>query len=127
MKKLLGFLFLGFFLSGCYQSSLTYVAPATSGIAQGRLSQSLVSTSLSYGVKQKTGKTPIEHVLNESQIKTVEKQKQNLNLCIKNAEFCSAIKARIENTRREFFKKRFENTRKHLSDLNPKKVANLKN
>ena len=127
MKKLLGFLFLGFFLSGCYQSSLTYVAPATSGIAQGRLSQSLVSTSLSYGVKQKTGKTPIEHVLNESQIKTVEKQKQNLNLCIKNTEFCSAIKARIENTRREFFKKRFENTRKYLSDLNPKKVANLKN
>ena len=34
------------------------------------------------------------------------------------------MKKKLEN-RREFLKKRFENTRKHLSDLNPKNIGKL--
>jgi len=126
MRKFLSFLFLGFLLSGCYQSSLTYVAPATGGLMQGKASQSLVSTSLSYAIKEKTGKTPLEHVFNENQIKSIESKKAKLNPCEKNLEFCSAIKARIEKTRTELLRNRVEKTRKQLQSLNPKKLVKLK-
>ncbi len=126
MRKFLSFLFLGFVLSGCYQSSLTYMAPATGGLVHGKASQSLVSTSLSYAVKEKTGKTPLEHIFSENQIQSIELKKEKLNPCEKNLEFCSAIKARIEKARAELLRNRVKKTRKQLQSLNPKKLAKLK-
>ena len=126
VRKFLSFLFLGFLLSGCYQSSLTYVAPATGGLIQGKASQSLASTSLSYAIKEKTGKTPLEHVFTEKQIETIETKKAKLNPCEKNLEFCSAIKTRIEKARTELLKNRIEKTRKQLKSLNSKEIAKLK-
>ena len=38
MRKILGLLFFGVFLTGCYTSSLTMVGPAT-GVASGKLSE----------------------------------------------------------------------------------------
>jgi hypothetical protein len=72
MRKLIGLLILFFLLSGCFETSLV-VGPAIGG-AQGRLAQSSISTALSYGVKYKTGKYPIQHILKkkkEEAVKTV--------------------------------------------------------
>jgi hypothetical protein len=42
------------------------------GGAQGKLAQSSVSTALSYGVKYKTGKYPIQHILKKEKEKAVK-------------------------------------------------------
>ena len=70
MRKLNGLLILLFLLSGCFETSLV-MGPVIGG-AQGRLAQSSVSTALSYGVKYKTGKYPIQHILKQKKEKAVK-------------------------------------------------------
>ena len=100
MKKTLVLLFFGIFLTGCYTSSLTMVGPAT-GVASGKLTETATSTTINHIVKKKTGKTPIEHVLSEKQITTLDKTKSKISPCTKNPEFCSMINKRIEKTRKQ--------------------------
>jgi len=69
MRKLVALLISLFLLSGCFETSLV-VGPAIGG-AQGKLAQSSVSTALSYGVKYKTGKYPIQHILKQKKEKAV--------------------------------------------------------
>ena len=76
MRKTIGFILLGFLLSGCYASSLTYVGTGA-GIVQGKSIQSVATHAASVAVKNQTGKSPIEHVLNPDQI--ILTTKQNLN------------------------------------------------
>ncbi len=47
------------------------MGPAIGG-AQGKLAQSSISTALSYGVKYKTGKYPIQHILKQKKEKVVK-------------------------------------------------------
>ena len=70
MRKLIGLLISVFLLSGCFESSLV-MGPAIGG-AQGKLAQSSVSTALSYGIKHKTGKYPIQHILKKKKEKAVK-------------------------------------------------------
>jgi hypothetical protein len=100
MKKIIGLLFFGIFLTGCYTNSLTMVGPAT-GVASGKLSETATSTTINHIVKKQTGKTPIEHVLSEKQIKTLDKTKSKINPCNKNPDFCAVINKRIEKTRKQ--------------------------
>ena len=100
MKKIVGLLFFGIFLTGCYANSLTMVGPAT-GVASGKLSETVTSTTVRHIGKKHTGKTPIEHVLGEKQIKTLDKTKSKINPCTKNPDFCKAINLRIEKTRKQ--------------------------
>jgi len=96
MRKSLGLLFLGLFLTGCYTSSLTMVGPAT-GVASGKVSETAVSTSINYMVKKQTGKTPIEHVLTQNQIKSYESTKSKLSPCKQNEKLCSIVSDRVSN------------------------------
>jgi len=66
-------IFLFFFLQGCYQTSLAPMIGPAAGASQGRIAYSAVSTSVSYGVKHKTGKYPIEHILKREKDKVVKK------------------------------------------------------
>jgi len=100
MKRVLILLFFGMLLTGCYTSSLTVVGPAT-GVASGKISETAASASLNYVVKKRTGKTPIEHVLSESQIKTLETNKAKVNPCKKNEELCSIVSTRIEKMQKQ--------------------------
>ena len=45
MRKIIGLLFFGIFLTGCYANSLTMVGPAT-GVASGKLSETATSTTI---------------------------------------------------------------------------------
>ena len=74
MSRIAILLFFGLLLTGCYTSSLTVVGPAT-GVASGKISETAASTSLNYIVKKQTGRTPIEHVLSDNQIKTLDATK----------------------------------------------------
>ena len=100
MRKIIGLLFFGIFLTGCYANSLTMVGPAT-GVASGKLSETATSTTINHIVKKQTGKTPIEHVLSEKQINTIDKTKSKINPCNKNPDFCAVINKRIEKTRKQ--------------------------
>ncbi len=100
MGKTLSLLLFGLFLSGCYTSSLTMVGPAT-GVASGKLSETAASTTINHIVKKQTGRTPLEHVLSEKQIETVEKTKEKINPCKQNKELCSVLSTRIEKTRKQ--------------------------
>ena len=100
MRKILGLLLFGLLLSGCYTNSLTMVWPAT-GVASGKFSETVASTTVNHVVKKRTGKTPLEHVLSEKQIKTVDKTKAKLNPCEKNKKLCSVVNARIKETRKQ--------------------------
>ena len=62
MKKVIFVVIATVFLNGCFQV-LALVGPAATGVASGNIYQSAFSYSLSYGVKQKTGKTIIENVI----------------------------------------------------------------
>ena len=54
MRKTIGLILMGFLLSGCYASSLTYVGTGA-GIAQGKSIQSLATHTASYAIQQQTG------------------------------------------------------------------------
>jgi len=100
MRKIIGLLFFGIFLTGCYANSLTMVGPAT-GVASGKLSETVTSTTVRHIVKKQTGKTPIEHVLSEKQIKTLETSKARINPCNKNKELCSILNTRVEKMQKQ--------------------------
>ena len=81
MRKLVVLLTSVFLLSGCFESSLV-MGPAIGG-AQGKLAQSSVSTALSYGIKYKTGKYPIQHILKQKKEKTVKILEQKKEKSVK--------------------------------------------
>ena len=62
MKKVIFVVVTMLFLNGCFQV-LALVAPAASGVATGKVYQSALSYSLSYGIKKSTGKTVIENII----------------------------------------------------------------
>ena len=62
-----------FFLQGCYQASLAPMIGPAAGVSQGNLTYSAISSGVNYGVKHKTGKYPIEHVLKRERDKVVKK------------------------------------------------------
>ncbi len=123
MKKIIGLLFFGFLLTGCYTSSLTVVGPAT-GVASGKLSETVTTTTVRHIVKKQTGKTPLEHVLSEKQIKKIDKSKSKINLCNKNPDFCRAINSRVEKTRKQLIglnlQARIEKNHKTISSIQKK-------
>ncbi len=97
MRKIFVLIFCGFLLSGCYASSLTYVGTVGTGagIVSGKSAQSIATQTASMAIKQKTGKSPLEHMLNQEQIKTYEKTKAKLNPCEQTPELCSKINLRV--------------------------------
>ena len=70
MRKLVGLLISFFLLSGCFETTLV-MGPAVGG-AKGKLTQSSISSVLSYGIKHKTGKYPFQHILKQKKEKAVK-------------------------------------------------------
>ena len=58
---------------GCYQTSLAPMLGPAAGASQGRIAHSAISSGISYGVKNQTGKYPIEHILKREKNKIVKK------------------------------------------------------
>ena len=83
MKNIIFVVIAALFLNGCFQV-LALVAPAATGVASGNIYQSAISYSLSYGVKQTTGKTIIENVIDLNKDfkhkKQIAKNKANKDL-----------------------------------------------
>ena len=63
IKRLLLIVVIGVSVSGCFMAPLALVGPATSGFSTASIIQSGISTGANYVVKQSTGRTITEHVL----------------------------------------------------------------
>ena len=115
MKKLIFLLSIIFLLNGCAES----IALLSTGASNGKIVQSTFNTAISYGVKTKTGKTPIEHAIAYAEEKNPEKKRET---CISflektRSEFCTIAKKQISLTNTVLVKK----TTKVLKQI-PKKI-----
>ena len=99
MKKIFSALAMAFLLSGCVES-MALLGPATSVAGSGNVAQSVVSSAISYGVKQQTGKSPSEHALAYVKKHNPENKKEKCieSIDITNSEACAALKENISKT-----------------------------
>jgi hypothetical protein len=100
MKKTLSLIVALFLLNGCAET-FALLGPVTSFSAgSGKIAQSAISSTVSYGVKKQTGKSPSEHAFAYVKKHNPESKKEK---CIEfidstNSETCAAIKKNIAKT-----------------------------
>jgi hypothetical protein len=127
MKKILGLLVILLFLNGCAET----VALLGTGVSNGKIIQSSISSSVSYGVKKQTGKTPLEHAIAYADQKNPQKKKEHCLSFIEktNSEICAIVKKQLKITKSKILKKSKENPIKDLTSslqLNINKKSKIK-
>ena len=106
MKKIFGLLTTLILLSSCAQS-LTLLGPASTTVTGGKLTQSAVSSSISYGIKKHTGKTPMEHAIAYAEEKDPNREKEPCLSFVEktNSEICAIVKKQLNITKSKILKK----------------------
>jgi len=115
MKKIAGLMLTLVFLSGCVES-MALLGPMS---GSGNMAQSALSSSVSYGVKKQTGKSPMEHVIAYAEKHNPEKKKSKCVSFIEgtNSEICEAVKKNILETKEYFANKQKIIKRSLIEDL----------
>ena len=117
MKKIFVLLGSMFLLVGCVES----VAVMSTGAANGKIVQSAINTGISYGIKARTGKTPMGHALAYTKKQNLEAKQDSCSSFTskKNLNICSKVKERIAFNQDEIKKIRSVNqfTKKFSSTL----------
>ncbi len=100
-------------LTSCAES-VALLGPATS-LGSGNMMQSAITSSVTYGIKKETGKSPVEHAMNYIEKHNPEKKKVRCVSFLESTsnEFCTVIKNRfaeiqssiIENSKIKFLDK----------------------
>jgi hypothetical protein len=127
MKKILGLLAILLFLNGCAES----VALLGTSVSNGKIIQSSISSSVSYGIKKQTGKTPLEHAIAYVDQKNPQKKKEPCLSFVEktNSEICAVVKKQLKITKSKILKKSKENSIKDLTSslqLNINKKSKIK-
>ncbi len=99
MKKVFLLLMSLVLLNGCAES-VALLGGSVGGASSGRVLQSSLTSTLSYGVKHKTGKTPLGHVIEYAEKINPEKKKDTCISFIEStrSEFCTIAKKQISLT-----------------------------
>ena len=99
MKKVFFLLTALFLLNGCAES-IALLGSSVGGASSGKIVQSSLNSAISYGVKNKTGKTPLGHVLTYAEEKNPERKKETCLSFIEStrSEFCTIAKKQISST-----------------------------
>ena len=82
MKKTFFLLSLSLLLNGCFQS-VALLSGSAVGASSGKLVQSSLKSTISYGIKKQTGKTPLGHVLAYAEKNNPERKKRLAYLLLK--------------------------------------------
>ena len=116
MKKIFSFLTTLILLSSCAQS-LALLGPATTTVTGGKLTQSAVSSSISYGVKKHTGKSPMEHAIAYAEEKNPNREKEPCLSFVEktNSEICAIVKKQLNITKSKILKKSTKSPLKFLT------------
>ena len=109
MKKGLFLISILILLTGCAES-VALLGGSVGGASSGRVLQSSLTSSISYGVKHKTGKTPIGHALAFVEENNPERKKEKCisSLEITRSEFCTIIKKQVNLKSSEIIEKSAE-------------------
>ena len=120
MGKILGLLVALLLLNGCAES-VALLGSSVGGASKGRILQSSANTAISLGVKQRTGKSPLEHAIAYAEEKNSEKKEPCLSFLEKtNSELCSIVKKQMSLTKSKILNKRRNKPLKDLtSSLQP--------
>ena len=120
MYKVFFLISIAFLLNGCAES-VALLGSSVGGASQGRILQSSVNSAISLGVKQHTGKSPLEHAIAYAEEKNSEKKKPCLSFLEKtNSELCSIVKKQMSLTKSKILNKRRNKPLKDLtSSLQP--------
>ena len=128
MKKILGCL-LGFTLmTGCAES-LALLGPTSTVATGGNIAQSTFSSAVNYGVKKKTGKSPMEHAIAYTEeINQKKKKEPCLSFAEKtNSEICAIVKKQLEISKAKILKQSNEKSIQDLtSSIQPNIIKNFK-
>ena len=121
MKKIFGLLISLMLLNGCAES-VALLGTSVGGVSNGKIIQSSLNSAISYGVKQQTGKSPLEHAIAYAEEKNPEKKKEPcLSFLEKtNSEICAIVKKQLDLTKSKILNKRRNKPLKDLtSSLQP--------
>ena len=99
MKKVFFLLSSLFLLNGCAES-VALLGSSIGGASSGKMLQSSLNSAISYGVKKKTGKTPLGHALAYAEEQNPEKKQETCISFIERtrSEFCTILNQQISLT-----------------------------
>ena len=116
MKKILGLLLGLTLLTGCAES-LALLGPTSTAVTGGNIAQSAFSSTINYGVKKKTGKSPMEHAIAYAEEINPEKKKEPCLSFVEktNSEICALLKRQLKLTKSKILTKSKEDSIKDLT------------
>ena len=118
MKKIFGLLISLILLNGCAES-VALLGSSVGGVSNGKIIQSSLNSAISLGVKQHTGKSPLEHAIAYAEEKNPEKKKEPCISFIEKtrSEFCSVVNRKIALTSNVIKKKTLEVVKKYPKNI----------
>ena len=110
-------------LNGC-ANSVAIIGPASTTVTGGNIAQSALTTSITFGIKKQTGKSPMEHVMAYAEKHNPEKKKSKCFSFLNAAEseLCEAVKKNIQETKEYFHNKNKIIVRSKIEDLTKKSI-----
>ena len=93
IKKTFYLLTLIFLLNGCVES-IALLGSSVGGASSGKLVQSTLQSTISYGIKKQTGKSPLGHAIAYAEKNNPERKKDTCVSFIEKtrSEFCTIAK-----------------------------------
>ena len=133
MKKTFYLIALIFLLNGCVES-IAFLGSSVGGASSGKIVQSTLQSTISYGVKKQTGKTPLGHALAYAEKNNPERKKETCISFIEKtkSEFCTIAKNKISTTNKMVKEKITSAITNNLKTTKPnitknKKISNQSN
>ena len=127
MKKIFTLLTALFLLNGCAES-FALLGSSVGGASSGKVLQSSLNSAISYGVKHKTGKTPLGHMLAYAEKNNPDKKKETCISFIEStrSEFCTIAKNQISLTNATVKEKVNKISKKYINFDKTKNINLLK-
>ena len=127
MRKIFGLLTTLLLLNGCAES-VALLGTSVGSASNGKMLQSSLSSAISYGVKQQTGKSPLEHALAYAEEKNPEKRKETCISFIERtrSEFCTILNKQISLTNIAVKEKTLAIVKKYPKNIKTRDITVLK-
>ena len=118
MYKVFFLISIAFLLNGCAES-VALLSGSVGGVSNGKIIQSSLNSAISLGVKQHTGKSPLEHAIAYAEEKNPEKKKEPCISFIEKtrSEFCSVVNRKIALTSNVIREKTLEVVKKYPKNI----------
>ena len=116
MRKTFLLLFITLMLNGCAES-VALIGTTAGGASSGNLVQSSLHSTISYGIKRETGRTPLGHAIAYAEKINPEKKKEPCLSFIEqtNSKVCTIMKNQMSLTKDKILNKKEKN--KSLKEL----------